>query len=140
MANKKAKVDKSALPLVNSDNKYYVRYRVVLDKTKDSDWSDVFSIDGKPVVSVTGLVNVVTVSGKQAINIFWDGINQSPQYDIFVKWDGGQYAYNGSSVSTSYNIIVPPDVTTSAGILVQVASAQRLISEDIKVFEGSALI
>lgn len=139
MANKKAKVDKSALPLVNSDNKYYVRYRVILDKTKDSDWSDVFAIDGKPVVLVNGILDVVAVSGSKVVNAVWEGTNLSPTYDIFVKWDAEEYAYHGSSVSTSYSIIAPAG-KSSVDVLVQIGSAQRTISETIKVFQGSRSI
>lgn len=136
MANKKAKVDKSALPLVNSDNKYYVRYRVVLDKTKDSDWSGVFQIDNKPVSIVNGVLDIITVAGKKVINIVWEGTNLSPSYDIFVKWDSGSYAYHGNSVSTSYSIIAP-DGAAQVAILIQIGSAQRVVSPAIKVFEDS---
>lgn len=139
MANKKAKVDKSALPLVNSDNKYYVRYRVVLDKTKDSDWSDVFSIDGKPVLLVSGILNVVNVSGSKVVNVVWEGTNSSPTYDIFVKWDAEEYVYHGSSVSTNYSIIVPSG-KSDIDVLVQIGSAQRTISAAIKVFQDSRTI
>lgn len=139
MANKKAKVDKSALPLVNSDNKYYVRYRIVLDKTKDSDWSDVFPISNKTVSIVSGVLDVVTVAGKKVVNVVWEGTNLSPTYDIFVKWDSESYAYHGSSVATSYSVIVP-DGKTAVDVLIQIGSAQRTISESIKVFQDSRTI
>ena len=139
MANKKAKIDKSALPLVNSDNKYYVRYRIVLDKTKDSDWSDVIPIDNRPVVLVTGVLDIITVAGKKVINVVWEGTNLSPTYDIFVKWDAESYVYHGSSVSTSYSVIIP-DGKTEVDLLVQAGSAQRTISNAVKVFQDSRTI
>ena len=136
MANKKAKIDRSALPLVNSDNKYYIRYRILLDKTKDSDWSDVLSIDNKPVVEVSGILDVITVVGKKVINAVWEGTNLSPIYDIFVKWDAENYVYHGSSVATSYSIIVP-DGKATVDVLIQIGSAQRTVSAAIKVFQHS---
>lgn len=139
MANKKAKVDKSALPLVNSDNKYYIRYRVVLDKTKDSDWSDIFSIENKPVILVNGVLDIITVAGNKVINLVWEGTNLSPTYDIFIKWDAEEYVYHGSSTSTNYSVIVPSGKNV-VDILVQIGSAQRAISAAIKVFQDSRSI
>lgn len=134
MANKKAKIDKTSLPLINSDNKYYVRYRIVLDKTKDSDWSEVFAISGKTVVVVEGVTSVVTTAGKKVISLVWGGENSSPTYDIFIKWNSGSYEYHGSSTSTNYTLIAP-DTATSVDIVIQIGSAQKAISASLKVFE-----
>jgi hypothetical protein len=139
MSNKVAKVDRSQLPLVNFGNKYYLRYRIVLDKNKDSDWSGIYSVDGKNVFLVTGAISAVTTSGSKIVNVVWQNTNLSPSYDVFVKWDSGSYSYLDTTVSASYSIIAVSGATT-VGVLVQVASAQKQISSALKVFEGSATI
>ena len=139
MSNKVAKVDRSQLPLVNSGNKYYLRYRIVLDKNKDSDWSKIYSIDGKDIVLVTGAISTVTTSGSKIINVVWQNTNLAPSYDVFVKWDSGSYLYLDSTMSASYSIIALSGATT-VGVLVQIASAQKQISSALKVFEGTATI
>jgi hypothetical protein len=136
MANKKITIDKMSLPLVNSNNKYYVRYRIVLDKTKDSDWSQIAVLDGKPVSVVPGVISSATTSGKEVVTITWDKDNNSPTYDVFVAWDSGTYVFEKNVTTTSYSVIAP-DGVSSIGVLVQIGSAQREVSSVLKVFEGS---
>ena len=136
MANRKITIDKLSLPLVNSDNHYYLRYRIVLDKTKDSDWSEIAVIPGKPVVMVAGVVSVTTTAGKKVVSITWDKDNNSPTYDVFIGWNSTSYTYEKNVSTTSYSVIAP-DTATTANILVQIGSAQKTVSAVLKVFEGS---
>lgn len=136
MANRKVKIDKLSLPLVNSNNKYYLRYRVVLDKTKDSDWSEVAVINGKAVSIVTGVISVTTTAGKKVVSITWEKTNNSPTYDVFLKWDGAEYEYQENVTAASYSAIAP-DGATTVDVLIQIGSAQKAVSSAIKVFEGS---
>lgn len=139
MANKKIKIDKAALPLVNSSNEYFLRYRIVSTKTKTSDWSEILVVDGKPVTQVDGVVSVSSSGTKKLLNVVWENTNLSPRYDIFVKYDSQPYVYHGSSTSTSYSIISPVGVTT-ADVTVQIASAQRALSASLSIFEDSATL
>jgi hypothetical protein len=136
MANRKITIDKLSLPLVNSNNKYYLRYRVVLDKTKDSDWSQVAVLEGKAVSLVPGVISTTTTAGSEVVNITWDKSNNSPTYDVFVGWDSGGYVYEKNVSSTSYSVIAPNGVSTIQ-VLVQIGSAQKVVSSVLKVFEGS---
>lgn len=135
MANKIVKIDKSSLPLVSSTNKYFVRYRVVSDKIRNSDWSEIFEISGKDIIQVDGVVTLVTTADKKIINLVWENTNSSPIYDIFVSWSGGSYSYHGSSVSTSYGIIAPSQAS-SVDITIQIGSAQKQLSSTLKIFEN----
>lgn len=139
MANKKIKVDKANLPLINLGNEYFVRYRIVSNKTKTSDWSEILVVGGKPVSVVDGVLTVSSSGAKKLLSIVWENTNASPRYDIFVKWDTDDYIYHGSSTSASYSIIAPTGAA-AAEITVQIASAQREISSSIKVFEDSATL
>lgn len=136
MANRKITINKLSLPLVNSDNKYYLRYRVVLDKTKDSDWSEISVINGKTVSVVTGVISSTTTAGKEVVNITWGKDNNSPTYDVFIGWDNGGYVYEKNVSSTNYSLIAP-DGISSIQVLVQIGSAQKIVSSALKVFEGS---
>lgn len=136
MANRKITIDKLSLPLVNSDNKYYLRYRVVLDKTKDSDWSEISVINGKTVAVVTGVISSTTTAGKEVVNITWGKDNNSPTYDVFIGWDNGGYVYEKNVSSTNYSLIAP-DGISSIQVLIQIGSAQKVVSSVLKVFEGS---
>lgn len=137
MANKKTKVDKLSLPLVNSGNKYLVRYRLVLDKNKNSDWSQIFSIPAKPVIEVSG----VTKFNAGTVNVVWENTNQLNSHDVFIKYsDTDQFIYHGTTVSTNYVVI--PQVSATAGtkniyVLVQSASNQRKVSAPLKVYSGT---
>jgi hypothetical protein len=134
VANRKISIDKLSLPLVNSDNKYYLRYRVVLDKTKDSDWSQVAVLDGKAVSVVSGVISTTTTAGVKVVNITWDKSNNSPTYDVFIGWDSGSYVYEKNVSSTSYSVIAPSGAST-VKVLVQIGSAQKVASSVLKVFE-----
>lgn len=139
MANKKIKVDKANLPLINLGNEYFVRYRIVSNKTKTSDWSEILVVGGKPVSVVDGVLTVSSSGAKKLLSIVWENTNASPRYDIFVKWDTDDYIYHGSSTSASYSIIAPTGAA-AAEITVQIASAQREISSSLTVFEDSATL
>jgi len=133
MANRKTKIDKESLPLVNSENKYLVRYRVVLDKTKPSDWSNIYSIPAKPVSIVNGVVR----ANGGVIDVIWENANNLPQYDVFVKYlQSGTYQYHGRTTAHNYSII-PQAGQSSAYVLVQSASVQKKPSTALKVFEGN---
>jgi hypothetical protein len=138
VANKKNKIDKSALPLVNFENKYLVRYRVIEDKIRQSDWSQVFAVKAKPVVVVNG---VVRYSGG-TVDIVWQNDNNLPLYDIFVKYSSTDaYVYHGKTQSQNYSLI-PATGKSNIYVLVQSASTQRKVSEPnlLKVFEGNTAL
>lgn len=133
MANRKNKIDKLSLPLVNSENKYLVRYRVILDKTKPSDWSNIYSLSAKSVITVNG---VVRYSGG-IVDVIWENTNALPQYDIFVKYlQSESYQYHGRTNAHNYSII-PQAGKTSMYVLVQAASVQKKPSTLLRVFEGN---
>ena len=136
MANRKITLDKLALPLVNSNNKYYLRYRVVLDKIKDSDWSQIAVLDGKPVSVVNGVITITTTAGKKVVSITWDKDNNSPTYDVFLKWGNEDYEYQKNVPTTSYSTIAP-DSATTVGVLIQIGSAQKVVSSVLTVFEDT---
>lgn len=139
MANKKNKIDKSLLPLVNFENKYIVRYRVTEDKIKASDWSNFYSIPAKPVTVVQGVIKHTVVGSSATVDIIWENSNNLPLYDVFVKYSSSApYIYHGKTQSSNYSLI-PTSGATSIYVLVQAASVQKRVSSPnvLKVFEGN---
>ena len=135
MANKKSKIDKGSLPLVNFENKYLVRYRIIEDKIKASDWSQIYSIPAKPVILVNGVVR----NSGGTVDIIWENTNNLPLYDVFVKYDvADPYVYHGKTQAVSYSLI-PAAGKTKIYVLIQSASVQKRVSTPnlLKVFEGN---
>jgi len=139
MANKKNKIDKSQLPLVNFENKYIVRYRIVEDKIKASDWSHFYAIPAKPVVVVNGVIRHNQIGSSESIDIIWENTNNLPLYQIFIKYSNtDSYVYHGQSQSSNYSLILPSG-KSAIYVLVQAASVQKRVSTPnlLKVFEGN---
>jgi hypothetical protein len=139
MANKKNKIDKSLLPLVNFENKYIVRYRIIEDKVKASDWSMFYSVPAKPVSQVQGVIRHTVVGSSATVDIIWENTNNLPLYDIFIKYNSSdKYTYHGKTQSSNYSLI-PAAGKTSIYVLVQAASVQKRVSTPnlLKVFEGN---
>ena len=135
MANKKSKIEKASLPLVNFENKYLVRYRIIEDKVKASDWSQIYAIPANPVSVVNGIVKY----SSGTVDAIWDNTNNLPLYDIFVKYESTDpYVYHGKTQSVNYSFI-PAAGKTKAYVLVQSASVQKRVSTPnlLKVFEGN---
>jgi hypothetical protein len=125
---------KQDLPSVNSQNQYSVRYRIVTDdRNRYSEWSPAFLVNGNAVTQVTA---EASISGK-VIFIVWNDSQLRAGYDIFVKFDNGQYAYHGKSTTTSYSLISTG--TTSFRFLIQVESMSKEVNQSIKIYESQVI-
>ena len=125
---------KQDLPAVNSDNQYTVRYRIVTDdRNRYSQWSPMFLVAGN---SVTQVDADASVSGR-IISIVWSDPEPRAGYDVFVKFDGGDYAYHGKSLTTNYSLI--SQGTTSFQFLIQVESIEKQINESIQIYESEVI-
>jgi hypothetical protein len=94
VANKKIRIEKSSLPLVNFENKHLVRYKIVFDKTKSSDWSNIYSLSAPSISTVNGVVRY----SSGVIDAIWDNTNNLSSYDIFVRYDLSEsYKYHGTT-------------------------------------------
>lgn len=131
---KKVVVANSSLPGVGSNSKYLVRFRVVSeDKNRFSHWSPIYSIDGLPVTQVEGTVDI---SGRFTV-VVWGDEPSRPSYDIFVKFDDGDYVYHGTSSTHTYSFINTG--TTNVRVAVQVQGINKTRSEALTIFESEVL-
>lgn len=125
---------KQDLPAVNSDNQYTVRYRIVTDdRNRYSEWSPIFLVNGN---SVTQLDADASVNGR-VISIVWSDPEPRAGYDVFVKFDNGEYYYHGKSVTTNYSLI--SQGTTSFKFLIQIESIEKQINESIQIYESEVI-
>ena len=125
---------KQDLPAVNSENQYSVRYRIITDdKNRYSEWSPTFLVTGNSITQVTA---EASITGK-VISIVWSDPQPRAGYDIFVKFDSGQYVYHGKSTNTSYSLISTG--TTSFKFLIQVESMSKQVNQSIKIYESEVI-
>lgn len=100
----------TSLPVLASDGKYYLRYRIVSeDKNSTSVWSPVYGITANAVSAITGLtpssdyLNMVTntyESNGSAIKLSWNipSAIAGASFDVYAKWNANS---TGSSDNDS---------------------------------------
>ena len=132
---KKTRIVKSSLPPVDHDTeKYNIRYRIISeDRNRTSHWSPIYNSDGTDVIATSGAVsktgNVVTA--------VWGDENDFPEYDVFVKFDSGNFLYHGKSKEHSYSFLKTG--TTSVRVKVQIVSSKKEIKEALNIFDSGTV-
>jgi K+-transporting ATPase A subunit len=130
---KKAVIDRSKIVEVNPLNEILVRYRVIFDKTKYSDYSMVYPVKNLQVRQDTDAKAVLS-NGRIQIN--WSNINNFTNYDLYVKYSGEtDYVYLSRTSGISYNF-VPAAGKTASKVWVQLACTSKVApTERIRVSE-----
>lgn len=122
------------LPAVTGDNQYIVRYRIVTDdRNRNSHWSPMYSVTS---TGVTEIDADAAISGR-VISIVWQDASNRPKYDVFVKFDGGQYAYHGTATATNYSLI--SQGTVSFQFCIQVEGMKKEINNSLKIYESDII-
>lgn len=128
---KKVIVSTSKLGLVNSNNEYLLRYRVVSeDKNRMSHWSPNYSISGLNVAEVDGDINIVG----NTVFCAWEDEVLRPGYDIFVGIDGATPTYHGTTPIHTYSFLKTSGTTVR--VVVQIESIKKELSQDLKVYDS----
>jgi hypothetical protein len=143
---KKAKIPVSDIPVVDSENQYIVRYRVVSeDKNRVSHWSQFLKVPGPAINPDTAGAISVTIKD---ISVSWFDSPKRGSYDIFVKYGTGvsleaatfgDYTYSGTSSSQTYTFLNPSTTDNYVGVLVQVAGNKSLNSL-LKIYEDTSTL
>lgn len=134
---KKVVIPKATLPDVSSENEYLVRYRIVSeDRNRVSGWSPVFTLKAK-AVSPLNPNNVVYSINNRVISITWEDQEGRERYDIFTKFDGGQYQYHKTVTGNSHTII--SQGTTSFQFAIQVPSISKEKSPELEIYQSSVI-
>lgn len=134
---KKVVIPKSTLPSVTSDNKYFVRYRIVSqDKNRVSAWSPTFELNA---ITPTPLLasNVTYSINNKLVNIAWIDPELRNNYDIFIKSNSSAYVYHGTVTGQSYSFLT--NATTSIQFAIQISSISKEKSETLEIYESSVI-
>lgn len=114
------------LKVINADTiGYYARYRVISeDRNKTSHWSPIYLLTPpyefrRPTgVPLDGIKYFETNTGgsNKVVTLAWDAVNvyngdnfirKAIAYDVWHKWDGGDWSYEARVVNPSMTIVVP---------------------------------
>ena len=141
---RKAKIEKRNLPplakLKTESYGYLTRYRIISeDRNSFSHWSPIFSVKVFDANNLPGQVDgTINITGN-AVNIVWDDEIDRPSYDIFVKFDNGEYFYHGTSPIHTYSIInnVGAEVVSAA---IQIESINKERSDVLTICEVSSIM
>lgn len=122
------------LPAVNSNNEYIVRYRIVSDdKNRYSQWSPIFLVQGNDVTQV----DAEAVLSGRVISIVWNDPEPRSAYDVFIRFDSGDYFYHLRTNTNSYSFISNGE--TSFQFLIQAESMAKQVNESIKIYESEVI-
>ena len=132
---KKTRILKSSLPPIDHDTeKYNIRYRVISeDRNRTSHWSPIYNSDGVDLVVTSGAVS----RAGDVITAVWGDQNDFPEYDVFVKFDSGDFFYHGKSKVHSYSFLKTG--TTSVRVKVQIISSKKEIKAALNIFDSGSV-
>jgi uncharacterized protein (DUF2141 family) len=132
---KKLRILKSSLPPIDHDTeKYNIRYRVISeDRNRVSHWSPIYNSDGVDLVVTSGAVSKTG----DVITAVWGDQNDFPEYDVFVKFDSGDFFYHGKSKVHSYSFLKTG--TTTVRVKVQVISSKKEIKAALNIFDSGTV-
>ena len=131
----KVQFSKEDLPPVSrlSDGSYgyVVRYRIISeDQNRYSHWSPIREI---PVTFLQPVAGDVAVNGS-IVQCVWGDEEARPNYDVFVKFDDGEYFYHGTTPTHQYSFLTEPASTVRVAI--QISSIEKQRAEGITIFES----
>jgi len=135
----KVRLTRADLPevskLSNGEYGYVVRYRIISeDQNRFSHWSPIREISGIDVTAVEGSL-VLSESSIQAV---WGDDNIGRKYDVFVKFNDGEYFYHGTTSTHQYSFLFT-EGDTSAQVAVQIASTNKERAVGLEIFESDVL-
>jgi hypothetical protein len=138
---RKATIDKNELPPViklgAESYGYLSRYRIISeDRNRFSHWSPIFAATAFDAQNLPGQVDgTINITGS-AITIVWDDEVDRPRYDVFVKFDEGEYFYHGTSPIHTYSIINTENAT-EVYAAIQIESVNKERSQVLTICEVS---
>lgn len=154
--NKKVKIFKKDLPAVNSNNQYYVRYRIISeDKNKISHWSPIFKVPALAVQAVTGsvalnrkvdtwgdLASSTSSISSPILIASWGAEEGRAKYDVFAQYSTATTSYVsflGTTTETNYSFKVDTSATTAV-IIVQVESLPpKSLYSNLEIFRSEGV-
>ena len=132
-------IDKNELPplikLEKDSYGYLTRYRIMSeDRNRFSHWSPIFAAPAFNLQNLPGQVDgTINIIGN-AITVVWDDEVDRPRYDVFIKFDDGEYFYHGTSPIHTYSIINTVGATEISAAI-QIESVNKERSEVLTICE-----
>jgi hypothetical protein len=137
MATKKVTIPKSNLIPVDGGNTFLVRFRVVSDdRNRFSEWSQIFSV-GAGNAQAIYLPEVGFFASGNIVNIVWQNLPLDIRLDVFLRSDGGSYAYQGTATGSSHQFI--NSASSNYQFSLQVASIAKKYSPSLQIFESEVI-
>jgi hypothetical protein len=119
---------------------YLLRYRVISeDRNRFSHWSETVSIPAFSADSLPEQVDGSLTISDSSIVIVWDDEVDRPRYDIFVRFDAGDFFYHGTSPIHTYSII-PVAGFSSIEVAIQIEGVNKERSDILTICELSDTI
>lgn len=134
------------LTIINGKTGYYVKYRIISeDRNKVSHWSPTYAITApyefrRPTgIPLDGIKYFETNTGgsNKVVTLAWDPVDvynganfirKAIAYDVWHKWDGGDWTYEARVSNPSLTVVVP---TPNPGTLsVEIYARSLDISRD----------
>jgi hypothetical protein len=135
---KKAIIKMDNLPAVAPDNTISLRYRIISDdKNRASHWSPIKTVSALEPMQVQGAASV----SNNVVSVVWTDASGQPDreaYDIFVKWDSGNWFYHGTSYVHSFSFM--NQATDTISISVQLESFDKKISPALEIFQTDVVL
>lgn len=132
---KKVTIKKDNLPPLGKNNNIVLRYRIISeDRNRMSHWSPQYNLIADTPSQVTGEIEV----GNKTITVVWtDSIHRDDReaYDIFVKFDGGEYSYFGTSYVHGFSFL--KSGTSTVGVAIQLEGIVKERNALLTIYEGT---
>ncbi len=132
---KKVTIKMDDLPPLGKNNNIILRYRIISeDRNRMSHWSPQYNLIADAPSQVTGDIEV----GSKTITVVWtDSIHRDDReaYDIFVKFDGGDYNYFGTSYVHGFSFLKSGTSTVSVAIQLEGIVKER--NTLLTIYEGT---
>ena len=136
---KKVIIPKESLPaILGSEHKYVVRYRIISeDKNRFSHWSQQYKISAPTTNEIN--YSVVLEQDIKVFRLIWDSMPDITSFDIYVKWNNGEWEFLSSSSINNYTGLIK-DETTSIAFAVQVPTFPKKRFSTAKLFETAVTV
>lgn len=132
---KKVTIKMDELPPLGKDNNVILRYRIISeDRNRMSHWSPQYNLIADNPRAVSGEIEV----GTKTVTVVWTDSGEKDDreaYDIFVKFDGGEYKYYGTSYVHGFSFL--KSGTSTVSVQIQLEGIVKEINNKLKIYEGT---
>jgi len=142
---RKVRVTAKDLPpvvkLAENSYGYLTRHRVVAeDRNRFSSWSPVSGVTAFDIDNAAPIVSGDITSVGNSFLTVWDDAVDQPSYDVFVRWDSGEWVYHGTSPIHTYSIVNNVAATTLVEAAIQIESINKERADVLTICQVSATI